>query len=157
ICEDLGDLPPISEDCQTLDNAVTILSGSINPTFVVQSLHQQVLTFGTCRYFFTNLASSPLEYCWSSLSTQASAAGAACFPPVNPFVPRASAPRSTPSHRGRSGKRTFCSLCPWCRTLTQPPQREPLVSGSRLSKAVEMGRRAGKRTLFDSVNGFSYR
>ncbi|KAI0338161.1 hypothetical protein BDW22DRAFT_1338579, partial [Trametopsis cervina] len=83
-CATNGDLPPISEDCQTIYNSITILQGSIAPTFDVPSNGIQQLTFGTCRVFFSNFSPKTITYCWTSLSTQASAAGTLCFPPTQP-------------------------------------------------------------------------
>ncbi|KAI0086744.1 hypothetical protein BDY19DRAFT_995497 [Irpex rosettiformis] len=88
ICTDScssGGLPPISQDCQTIYNSLTILQGSIDPTFTVPANGVQQLTFGTCRVFFNNLSSKPVSSCWDSLSEQASAAGTLCFPPTQPL------------------------------------------------------------------------
>ncbi|KAI0776867.1 hypothetical protein BD413DRAFT_490977 [Trametes elegans] len=98
-------LPPVSEDCAQLVNAITILNGQIPPTFIVAPQHAQTITFGTCRFFFENAAApGPLEYCWLSLYVRphprwvceavaeaqvASAAGTACFPPVQPITAEA--------------------------------------------------------------------
>lgn len=89
MCGQVGQLPPISEDCQTLVNAVTILNGQIgtyqsacmplsssgsligkppvDPDFTVESNHVQTISFGTCRFFFENVSPQPLTYCWLSL------------------------------------------------------------------------------------------
>ncbi|KAI0338160.1 hypothetical protein BDW22DRAFT_1487899 [Trametopsis cervina] len=83
-CGHLGDLPPISEDCQQIYDSINITSGSIAPTFDVQSNHIEQLTFGTCRVFFENFSNVTVTYCWSALSSQAQGAGTACFPPVQP-------------------------------------------------------------------------
>ncbi|CCL98455.1 uncharacterized protein FIBRA_00453 [Fibroporia radiculosa] len=84
-CNNLsGDLPPAADDCATIVDAITILNGSIAPTFVVDSQSIQQLSYGTCRYFFENLSDGPLEYCWLALGDMASAAGSACFPPTQP-------------------------------------------------------------------------
>lgn len=83
-CGSLGDLPPTTEDCQTIKDAIQIFAGNAAPTFVVQPSHIQQLTFGTCRFFFENLGSEPEEYCWQDLANTGSAAAAACFPPTNP-------------------------------------------------------------------------
>lgn len=85
VCGQSGRLPPISEDCQTLVDSITILNGQIAPTFDVLPNHAQTITFGTCRFFFQNVGTTPLEYCWLSLAQTASAAGNACFPPVQPM------------------------------------------------------------------------
>ncbi|PCH34729.1 hypothetical protein WOLCODRAFT_139546 [Wolfiporia cocos MD-104 SS10] len=81
---DSGDLPPEADDCDTIVDAITILNGSIAPTFTVDSGDMQQLTYGTCRYYFENLSNETLEYCWTALSDMGSAAGAACFPPTEP-------------------------------------------------------------------------
>ncbi|KAI0686886.1 hypothetical protein BC835DRAFT_430766 [Cytidiella melzeri] len=83
-CASDGDLPPISEDCQTIYNSITILQGSIAPTFDVPASGTQQLTFGTCRVFFNNFSTKTITSCWTSLSQQASAAGTLCFPPTQP-------------------------------------------------------------------------
>lgn len=78
------------------------------PTSIVQPGHIQQLTFGTCRFFFENFNTVPLEFCWQDLvsfpshsrpqvlmnvtdvfgidaqGNNGSAAAAACFPPVQP-------------------------------------------------------------------------
>ncbi|KAI0086745.1 hypothetical protein BDY19DRAFT_958418 [Irpex rosettiformis] len=83
-CGHLGDLPPVSEDCQQIFDSINITSGSIAPTFDVQSFHIQQLTFGTCRVFFENFSNVTQTFCWSALSQQAQGADSACFPPVQP-------------------------------------------------------------------------
>ncbi|KAI0781555.1 hypothetical protein BC629DRAFT_565264 [Irpex lacteus] len=84
-CGSLGDLPPISEDCQTIFDSITILGGSIAPTFNVAPNSIQQLTFGTCRVFFENLSTSQtLTFCWSALANTSSAVGTLCFPPTQP-------------------------------------------------------------------------
>lgn len=65
--QETGILPPISDDCQTIQNAVTILEGTMSPTFLVQPNHLTTLTFGTCSYFFENMGYSELTACWSDL------------------------------------------------------------------------------------------
>ncbi|KAL1942358.1 hypothetical protein VTO73DRAFT_6422 [Trametes versicolor] len=85
VCGQSGRLEPITEDCEQLVNAITILNGQIAPTFDVEPDHAQTITFGTCRFFFQNVGPTPLEYCWLSLAQVASAAGNACFPPVQPM------------------------------------------------------------------------
>ncbi|KAI0808079.1 hypothetical protein C8Q74DRAFT_111945 [Fomes fomentarius] len=79
-CAHPTQLPPASEDCEAIVNAITILNGSVPAGFTVDPNHVQTLTFGTCRFFFQNFAANPLSYCWLSLAQQASAAGASCFP-----------------------------------------------------------------------------
>ncbi|KAM5530449.1 hypothetical protein V8D89_015889 [Ganoderma adspersum] len=83
-CASVGPLPPMAEDCQTIVDAINIFYGSIPTTFEVAANHAQTLTFGTCRFFFENLSAKPVEYCWMSLAQVASAAAAACLPPVQP-------------------------------------------------------------------------
>ncbi|KAI0686887.1 hypothetical protein BC835DRAFT_430356 [Cytidiella melzeri] len=84
-CGTLGDLPPISEDCATIFDSITILGGSIAPTFDVPPNSIQQLTFGTCRVFFENLSTFQTEtFCWAALADTASAAGTLCFPPTQP-------------------------------------------------------------------------
>ncbi|KAI1787484.1 hypothetical protein LXA43DRAFT_707505 [Ganoderma leucocontextum] len=85
VCADSGPLPPVAEDCAVIVDAITILNGSTPSTFLVEANHAQVLTFGTCSFFFENLSLEPVEYCWLSFAQVASAAGAACFPPVQPI------------------------------------------------------------------------
>ncbi|KAF8516637.1 hypothetical protein JB92DRAFT_2810146 [Gautieria morchelliformis] len=85
-CNDnAGDLPPTSQDCQTIANAIQIFQGTQNDTFTVAANHLETLTFGTCSLFFENLSSASIEYCFSSLSTEGIEAGDECFPPVQPF------------------------------------------------------------------------
>ncbi|KIP01534.1 hypothetical protein PHLGIDRAFT_123266 [Phlebiopsis gigantea 11061_1 CR5-6] len=83
-CGSIGDLPPISEDCQQIFNSITILQGSIAPTFTVESNQIQQLTFGTCRVFFENFSNETVSECWSTLSNVSEAAGTQCFPPTQP-------------------------------------------------------------------------
>ncbi|KAI0686884.1 hypothetical protein BC835DRAFT_430575 [Cytidiella melzeri] len=83
-CGSLGDLPPISEDCQQIYDALNITSGSIAPTFDIPSNNIHQLTFGTCRVFFENFSNETVTFCWSALSQEAQGAGSACFPPVQP-------------------------------------------------------------------------
>ncbi|KAL7278130.1 hypothetical protein ACG7TL_008101 [Trametes sanguinea] len=84
VCGDSGNLPPVTEDCQTIFNAITILNGSISPSFEVDPNHAQTLTFGTCRFFFQNFSPLPMSNCWLSFVQIASAAASACLPPVQP-------------------------------------------------------------------------
>ncbi|TFY76355.1 hypothetical protein EWM64_g7656, partial [Hericium alpestre] len=83
-CSSIGDLPPTTQDCQTIIDAVEILEGKTAPTFTVASGHTETLEFGTCRFFYENLSAETLTYCWQDLVNSASAAGAVCFPPVQP-------------------------------------------------------------------------
>ncbi|KAI0031086.1 hypothetical protein K488DRAFT_52838 [Vararia minispora EC-137] len=80
----LGQLPPTSSDCQVIIESIQIFEGNSSPTFVVDPLHIQQLTFGTCRFFFENLGSVSLEYCWQDLANMGSLAATSCFPPVQP-------------------------------------------------------------------------
>lgn len=83
-----GILPPISEDCAMIEKAIVVMTANLPNTFVVDPLHIETLTFGTCSYFFTNLHSkTQMEYCWNALSATGKAAGANCFPPKQPFFP----------------------------------------------------------------------
>lgn len=82
-----GVLPPISDDCANIEAAITILQNEHSSTFTVDPNHLETLSFGTCSYFFENFGPKTLEYCWSDLSSQATAAGDACFPPNQPFSP----------------------------------------------------------------------
>ncbi|RDX44669.1 hypothetical protein OH76DRAFT_1359250, partial [Lentinus brumalis] len=86
VCADLGLLPPVTEDCQQLVNAITILNGQIPPEFTVDANHVQTISFGTCRFFFENVGPQPLTYCWLSLAQTASAAASACLPPSQPVL-----------------------------------------------------------------------
>jgi hypothetical protein len=62
-----GVLPPISQDCQTIANAIQIFQGTQNDTFTVAPNHLETLTFGTCSLFFENLSSGSMAYRFSSL------------------------------------------------------------------------------------------
>ncbi|KAL1942357.1 hypothetical protein VTO73DRAFT_6421 [Trametes versicolor] len=84
VCGDSGELPPVTEDCATIMDAITILNGSVSPTFGVAPGHAQTLTFGTCRFFFENDSPLPMSNCWLSFGQAASAAASACLPPVQP-------------------------------------------------------------------------
>ncbi|KAI8995198.1 hypothetical protein BD414DRAFT_513029 [Trametes punicea] len=84
VCGDSGTLPPVTEDCATIVDAITILNGSISPSFEVDSNHAQTLSFGTCRFFFQNFSPLPMSNCWLSFVQIASAAASACLPPVQP-------------------------------------------------------------------------
>ncbi|KAI0665477.1 hypothetical protein C8Q78DRAFT_1083925 [Trametes maxima] len=86
VCGLSGSLPPTSEDCQALVNSIVILQSDLPPTFDVLPGHVQTIEFGTCRFFFENVGPIPLEYCWRDLGQTASAAGNACFPPVQPVM-----------------------------------------------------------------------
>ncbi|EJF56964.1 hypothetical protein DICSQDRAFT_157655 [Dichomitus squalens LYAD-421 SS1] len=86
VCSDSGNLPPTTEDCQTIVDAITILNGSVCPTFTVDPNHVQTITFGTCRFFFENLGPDPLTYCWLDFVQIASAAASQCLPPTQPVL-----------------------------------------------------------------------
>ncbi|KAL0948481.1 hypothetical protein HGRIS_011050 [Hohenbuehelia grisea] len=83
---DAGQLPPVSEDCGVIEDAIQIFTGQGPTSFVLDPNHVETLTFGTCSYFFINTSPITLEYCWTDLSKTANAAGAACFPPAQPFT-----------------------------------------------------------------------
>ncbi|KAI0819694.1 hypothetical protein BC628DRAFT_1423527 [Trametes gibbosa] len=83
-CGDSGNLPPTTEDCATIMDAITILNGSVSPSFEVAPFHAQTLSFGTCRFFFENDSVFPTSQCWLSFGQTASAAASACLPPVQP-------------------------------------------------------------------------
>ncbi|OBZ76678.1 hypothetical protein A0H81_03248 [Grifola frondosa] len=84
LCGISGDLPPTTEDCAVVVDAITILNGAISPTFIVESNHEQQLVYGTCAFFFENFSPDTLEYCWLSLSEIGSEAASACLPPTQP-------------------------------------------------------------------------
>ncbi|KAI0643210.1 hypothetical protein C8Q79DRAFT_928406 [Trametes meyenii] len=86
VCGQSGRLPPNNDDCQALVNSIVILQSDLPPTFDVLPNHVQTIEFGTCRFFFENVGPIPLEYCWRDLGQTASAAGNACFPPVQPVM-----------------------------------------------------------------------
>ncbi|VDB91717.1 unnamed protein product [Peniophora sp. CBMAI 1063] len=79
-----GVLPPTTDDCTVIKEAVQIFQGQSSSTFTVQPFHIQQLTFGTCRMFFENLSPVPEQACWSDLAKDASVAGASCLPPTQP-------------------------------------------------------------------------
>jgi len=83
-CGQLGQLPPTTDDCQVIKDSIQVFEGNSAPTFVVDPLHIQQLTFGTCRFFFENLGTYSLEYCWQDLANQGSVAATTCFPPTQP-------------------------------------------------------------------------
>ncbi|EIM85146.1 uncharacterized protein STEHIDRAFT_158836 [Stereum hirsutum FP-91666 SS1] len=89
LCTQSGQLPPTMNDCQVVKEAIQIFEGNSSPTSIVQPGHIQQLTFGTCRFFFENLNTVPLEFCWQDLGNNGSAAADACFPPVQPVNPSA--------------------------------------------------------------------
>ncbi|RDX44664.1 hypothetical protein OH76DRAFT_1052341 [Lentinus brumalis] len=83
VCAESGSLPPTSEDCATVFDAITIF----NTTFSVSANRAQTLSFGTCRIFFQNFSpSSPVTFSWTNLATVATGAAAACFPPHQPVM-----------------------------------------------------------------------
>lgn len=63
----MGQLPPVTDDCQTIQNSIQILNAQLATTFSVESGHQETLSFGTCTIFFENLGRFELDYCWSDL------------------------------------------------------------------------------------------
>ncbi|KAI0050155.1 hypothetical protein FA95DRAFT_1570813 [Auriscalpium vulgare] len=85
-CSDgVGQLPPISEDCEVIQGAITTFVGTTAPSFTVAPKSIQQLTFGTCRFFFANFANpKTLSYTWVDFNATASKAGLSCFPPVQP-------------------------------------------------------------------------
>ena len=61
-----GRLPPISDDCETIEASIQIFASDItSSTFTTQPNHQTSLTFGTCGYFFQNLGKTALVECWA--------------------------------------------------------------------------------------------
>jgi len=83
-CSSQGQLPPSGSDCDVLVESIGVFQGTQTPTFVVQPMHIQQLTFQTCRLFFENLGTVPLEYCWQDLANTGSLAASTCFPPTMP-------------------------------------------------------------------------
>ncbi|THH10899.1 hypothetical protein EW146_g8222 [Bondarzewia mesenterica] len=83
-CSGQGSLPPITQDCQVITEAITLFEGNQSPTFTVQPFHIVQLVFGTCRFFFENLSGAPIDYCWQDLSNTGSAVATTCFPPTQP-------------------------------------------------------------------------
>ncbi|KAF7416218.1 hypothetical protein PC9H_002483 [Pleurotus ostreatus] len=96
-----GVLPPVDEDCETIDDAIKIFAGESPQSFVVAPQHVETLTSGTCAYFFINFNPVPasagdgtatggnegdIEACWSDLSTDSLAVRTSCFPPAQPFT-----------------------------------------------------------------------
>ncbi|KAF8588190.1 hypothetical protein K439DRAFT_1385036 [Ramaria rubella] len=84
--DDAGSLPPVTADCDTIRNSVAILESQLNPTYTVSPKSAQSLSFQTCTFNHANLGNNVQQGCWSSLASVASDAGAACFPPVQPFT-----------------------------------------------------------------------
>ncbi|KAL0952435.1 hypothetical protein HGRIS_006707 [Hohenbuehelia grisea] len=82
---DAGTLPPTTEDCGMIKNAITIFQQHSPPSFVVSPSGNKTLSFKTCQFSFVNTGTSDLEYCYTDLSATAGRAGSACFPPVMPL------------------------------------------------------------------------
>jgi len=62
-----GILPPIQDDCDTIEDAISILSGELtSSTFTVDPNHMVALSFGTCEYFFENTGTVSIDECWAS-------------------------------------------------------------------------------------------
>ncbi|RPD58283.1 hypothetical protein L226DRAFT_536757 [Lentinus tigrinus ALCF2SS1-7] len=86
VCAESGSLPPTSEDCDKIFDAISIFNSSIS-TFTVNPNRATTLSFGTCRAFLQNFSpSAPLTFCWTDFAAVAAAAGKACFPPVQPVM-----------------------------------------------------------------------
>ncbi|KAJ8508841.1 hypothetical protein ONZ45_g8903 [Pleurotus djamor] len=79
---DAGVLPPTSEDYIFWK----IFKNQGPTSFVVSPFHMETLSFGSCSYFFMNTSDHDLESCWDDLANTGDAAGAACFPPHQPFT-----------------------------------------------------------------------
>jgi hypothetical protein len=81
-----GGLPPITDDCQQIKDAITIFQGNQGwalrlplddvssrfvktaPEFTVLPLHRETLSFNTCSFFFENDSPVvPYSYCWQDL------------------------------------------------------------------------------------------
>lgn len=88
---DSGILPPISEDCDMISTAVSLMvdQGGVPPTFNLKKWQMRTLTFGTCSYYVVHSESNCNEvtYSWEALANTGKKAGKACFPPVQPFSP----------------------------------------------------------------------
>ncbi|KIJ51896.1 hypothetical protein M422DRAFT_65200 [Sphaerobolus stellatus SS14] len=85
-CNDnAGSLPPVVADCDKIVSGVQILGTNLPTEFTVAKGGTKVLTFDTCSFIFTNKGISSQSQCFKSFVTQASTAGAGCFPPVQPF------------------------------------------------------------------------
>ncbi|GJE94033.1 hypothetical protein PsYK624_102010 [Phanerochaete sordida] len=82
-CGSVGSLPPISEDCDEIFKAMSIL-GATSPGFTVEGGHAQQLTYGTCRVYFQNLSGETMSECYQALANAARTAGTQCFPPTQP-------------------------------------------------------------------------
>jgi hypothetical protein len=63
----VGVLPPVADDCATIQASFQIFSSELADTFTTESNHFESLIFGTCTIFFNNLGKSELEYCWNDL------------------------------------------------------------------------------------------
>ncbi|KAJ8521562.1 hypothetical protein ONZ45_g1770 [Pleurotus djamor] len=84
-----GILPPTSEDCETILQAFKIFKGNGPSSFVTQPQAMNVWSFGTCAYMFANFSpDTPLEFGFDDLAIRGPEAGAACFPPHQPFSPQ---------------------------------------------------------------------
>ncbi|KAF4588828.1 hypothetical protein EYR40_010383 [Pleurotus pulmonarius] len=83
-----GDLPPVTEDCAMLQNAIKILPGSqqgFPPSFGLQPGESKSLTFKTCTFTTINNGPSSVTQCWVDMGNAATRAGSACYPPVMPL------------------------------------------------------------------------
>lgn len=61
-----GVLPPIEDDCSTIEDSIAILSSQLGgTTFTVKPNHIMALSFGTCEYFFQNTGKDSATQCWA--------------------------------------------------------------------------------------------
>ncbi|KAF4588135.1 hypothetical protein EYR38_010100 [Pleurotus pulmonarius] len=65
-----GILPPTSEDCETISQAIEIFKNQGPSSFVAQPQTMETLAFGTCSYMFVNFSNGPLEFCWEDMQGQ---------------------------------------------------------------------------------------
>ncbi|OCB84026.1 hypothetical protein A7U60_g8697 [Sanghuangporus baumii] len=72
ICDCFGDtVAQTAADCTALIGSLPVISSIAGPTFIVQPGTVHTTSLRTCSVSFTNLGSTPEEFCWDDLATQA--------------------------------------------------------------------------------------
>ncbi|KAI5122258.1 hypothetical protein M0805_007122 [Coniferiporia weirii] len=78
-CQDVTATAPASGDCTILIDSTSVIAQTEGSTFIVQPDNFELITFQTCALEFTNLGTSPLEYCWDEIASTGGLVNQVCF------------------------------------------------------------------------------
>ena len=68
VCGCFGEnINPAAADCSALINSLPVIASITGPTFIIQPGTVHTTSLRTCSISFTNLGTTPEEFCWDDL------------------------------------------------------------------------------------------